>query len=335
MTSRKKPIKKGKIKNGIWTRFFLLFLTLVCVGVAICIPQWVYAAYHKFVGVEFQNDDYTYHHLDVAEQKNVNILFEPQVQPNQISMKIDDCFGKLHIKESDKDFLVCQASLEYFEVSINEVIEKGVYLDTSQIEGDLEQMSIIMNNEYANAYFNVMNNIKNPNIENAYQIANALFDDMGKMHGRNGFVTAALIVYFNDVYISGGGNLSDPVPDKMHTDAKALFGNGKTYYILAQDTTILPEYENVFWMMAYAYMKAALENADAEETYFASIHYYLGNIGYHLLNAIDAESKPILKAETINHLKIAQDCIGDKRYNIESGMKEEIKHMLEDDLLKY
>lgn len=301
------------------------------------LPQWVYAAYHKFVGVEFQENKYTYHHLAVAEQKDVDTLFEPQAQQEQIHVYVetDDCFVKLHITEGDADSVVCQSSLEYFEALVNEVLEKGVTLDSSAIEQNVEQMGIISNNVYADTHFNSFRASSHVNIENAYQIANALFDDMGKRHGRDGLVTAALIVYFNDVYLSGGeAHESVEASEKMHTDAKALFGNGKTYYILAEDTTISPEYENVFWMLAYAYMKVALENADEDETYFASIHYYLGNIGYHLLGTMEDEARTSMKEETIRHLNIAQACIGDKRYNVERGMKEEIDHMLNDDLLR-
>ena len=85
--------------------------------------------------------------------------------------------------------------------------------------------------------------------------------------GLTGLCRLCAGIHLTDFYLrpfqvpgmSSRAGLASPLKQEAayerHSEALVQFVNGKVYYKLANNLHLLPEYQNSFWMMSYAYME--------------------------------------------------------------------------------
>lgn len=310
-----------------------------------------YAAIHKyFMGVELDDPEYTYHHLPIAQQTPKDELFTPRVKDGPSTGLEADPLTLLHLTKEDKEYTVSQIGSKHFQEKLDEVYaEKKVLLGMDVFDKDIE-MKVAIEDDHAvqeQYYAFQSQDDDKKNWECVYQMANGLFDDLDPgddvtcdlnpdPDDADRVVKSAIVVSLNETYLFERKVEMITISAEKHSEAMVRFVNGKVYYKLADDPGSLSEYRCSLWMMAYAYMKKALEVSDEDEPYYVLIHYYLGNIGYNLLKLMD-QTDPFyreIQEEAVAYLELAYSYKDDPRYKTEENMEKDIENMLNDGYLK-
>lgn len=349
MTKKKRCQKKGDKGNGNEEKGQSCLWVMIIVILLLILSIFFYikgGGINRIMGVSVERRDYVYHQLAIGSQTPVDELFKTQSQDlpadsNQVYLEM------LHLTPEDRHYHVGKTGLDHFRETLQRVYSEQTTTmnleetpDKKLIQDTQIQKIITGSDE---AHENLLN-FKSSGCEDwecLYQFANTLYGDWDqKKIECDELVMAAVIVKGNEAYLFGRDLDAITGESEKHPAAYVQFVNGKAYYKLASGLDILPEYQNSFWMMSYAYMEQAEQNTEPDDEQYAIIQYYLGNIGYRLLERVgkdDSEFFQDMRNLTVKHLTEARNCleldISGERYTKEAVMPKEIDRLLASSLL--
>lgn len=336
---RKLLVKQGHV-NVIHTY-------LLAGGISICVISYVVFLFKEW---RVKSQEYEYETIDMAEQKEIEILFESEYAEVKDEPNFVEFMQKLHVSDADP---MSEISMDKIEerrnvfVRIYQTGEEKSQIDESldlQVRQTLERLQKEVTSKKATtiieyeAEFKMWDNLyvlqKRPLY--LYQSGRSAKDIVEKGHSHMELEAllrmSAEAVYRGESFLQyDDRNIATKEKPIVMEVQDIAFINGKIYYQLYEESKIRKElkaYDKEFLVNAYVCMLIAEENITEQEYDYAKINYYIGNLGQKMLFEISSES--ILYTQigkcSYDHYCVALDLITlSNQYNREDNMEKNIK----------
>lgn len=307
-----------------------LIVILVCCGTA-------YARLNPNV------DQYTYLKNNLAEQRNIEVLFQEESVDTTKQEEQSDRIKKLHIPERFIGQPIDDAIYNYFYTELSQVYINGTkagYRDSAPVIAsdnapydNLDSPSIQEAKQYRDDYNN------HPNQGSLYQYGRALSEFEPK--GSDLLFSVTLLIMSESLYsmesfleYADRNVNSENMPVEIDAyqialmEGKMFLSNSK----LAVESEEGAAFSNCFLVEALVSFEIGLSQIDSSNKYYVLLSYYVGNAGQNILYKIDQDSDPELYSsignKSMRAYQDAQKLYTDDPtfYAAESGMMTNIEN---------
>lgn len=313
-------LKRILAKNGAIRKVhFIIPMT----AFVICVVTFVL---FLFKDRRVEHQDYNYIQTEMAEQKSLDILFLNEIQ---IELNDNKDIRRLHISIGSPMTEITEKEIEkrtaifaaIYQVEIK-MPDQDIKLD-SEAEEDILETGLKISGmkpeefmKYQKEYEEWSTLFTNRGwSSDLYQMSRAARDMLEVGHSECNdeelLKIAAEAVYRSESFLEyGNWNINTKKNPVIIEPKDILFYNGKVFYQLYLEAGLrdeLKEYRNDFIVNAYVCMFLAGEEFAENDTAYAKVNYYIGNIREKMLSEIPMEDlfyKEIIK-DALEHYEIA------------------------------
>ena len=331
---------------------------------AVSIAFFATAAVSEFVKIvwkpmeEVHHDEYEYIRNSLAEQMDINILFDKDFMAVKIDLAEDSewkgmaYLKKMHVMvDSDETGITEKRVKAYYDL-IDTIYING---DKNEIEGmDGEagyEIKVKIQNQAIKDYLQEAENWKGKfdnDMQPAYlyqysrSLRDALTVENADMETLEILGIAAESIVCGEKFLKYGDRNINGREVEIHVNADDIaFFNGKVYYLLAEKISKNIEAEakwgEEFWMLSFACMCKADGLITENDPKYALINYYIGNIAERMMPKIAAKQGKSeyyfdMREIALEHYIIAKKALerskidNDVIYDEEKGMVENIEN---------